>query len=106
METPENKFIYNLTFNLETSIENEWKKWFEEDFLTILSRESKLVKRNTYKVLADHSPGTVTFSTQLEATSIMEIQLFKLNAEQHLLQELHKKFGEKCLLFPTILEKV
>ncbi len=97
--------IYSLTFSLEEQLLSEWKLWLDQELFAYL-KYHKLSKHELLKVHAEHSPNTVSYNLQFKAASMSLLQLFMVEHEAKLLEIIHKKFKDKCLVFSAILEQV
>ena len=97
--------IYNVTFNVEVTSFGECYKWVNEKFIPYVESEN-LKKTVILQVHSKHSPGTHTFSVQFEAKKKMDILAFQYKKEKGVIADINSKFGEKCILFSTILEVI
>ncbi len=94
--------LYNITFNIEESIESDWTKWaISLDPKTIGCCSVRLLK-----VLVKEDMGGVTYSMQLEFNSPEERLQFSNTAVHGLYETINKRFGGKWLSFATELHQL
>ena len=98
--------IYNITFNVDTQIEAEWLEWMKKN------TQQKFLKPNTLVSIAlkltNVHPDTsgTTYAVQFTAMNITDVQQYLANKSAVLQNKLIAKFGQKVLLFMTLLEEV
>ena len=95
--------IYNITYNVDDTIHEEWYEWIKNHIPKILST-GKFLEAKFTKVLIEEEMGGQTYSLQLkvESKEILD-KYYAENAEQ--LRKLGLvKFADKVLTFRTELE--
>jgi hypothetical protein len=98
--------LYNVTVGIDQTIEAEWVPWMKEVHIPAVLATGMFLHAKMYKVLHDNPDGSISYSVQYFANSIVEIQAY---LEQHAprLVEAHKqKFRDKHVAFRTVLEEV
>lgn len=97
--------IYNVTSNIDPSINDQWLAFIKEHIPNVLATghftEAKLTK-----VLVKDPEGTVTYSVQYRATSREALESYYKNDADRLRQVGSQIFGEKVLAFRTELEVI
>ena len=100
-------FIYNITFNVETLIEDEWLEWMKKDYILDVLRTKYFSEHRILRLINEH-PDTLgtTYAVQFTTTNINDVQQYLANQGAVLQNELMTKFGQKVLSFTTLLEEV
>lgn len=96
--------ILNITFNVENGAIREWKKFMAQVFIPYANVQGKFSGHNYYKVMVD-DPNSETYSYQLIATDETIINAFLKEIFPALQREMTQAFGEKALLFHTLLKE-
>lgn len=97
--------ILNITFNIENSILEDWKKFMGKVFIPYANVQEKFAGHNFYQVLVE-DPNTETYSYQLIAKEEADIDSFLSEIFPALNREMTQAFGDKVLLFNTKLREV
>jgi len=95
--------IYNVTVNVEKSINDKWLLWIKEHINKVLATR-KFVEAKLSKVLVEDDLGSSTYSIQYKASSREELDDYYKNFAQALRQESIAKFADKAVAFRTELE--
>jgi len=97
--------IYNVTSNIDESIEAEWLIWIKAHIPKVLST-GKFEKATLSKVLVEEDMGGVTYSVQYRSYSREALDAFHREDADRLREEGMKKFADKMLSFRTELDIV
>ena len=99
--------IYNITFNVETLIEAEWLEWMKKVHIVEILKTKYFSEHRILRLINEHpdTSGT-TYAVQLTAMNISDVQKYLANQGAVLQNKLIAKFGQKVLLFMTLLEEV
>ena len=99
--------IYNITFNVETLIEAEWLEWMKKIHIVEILKTKYFTEHRMLKLINEHpdTSGT-TYAVQFTAMNITDVQQYLANKGAVLQNKLIAKFGQKVLLFMTLLEEV
>ena len=95
-------YIYNVTINIEQSIEDEWLIWIKEHIPQVLGT-GKFEKATLTKVLVEEAEG-VTYSIQYRSYSREALDAYYKEDANKLRSEGLKKFADKMLAFRTELQ--
>lgn len=97
-------YIYNVTINIDETLEEEWLIWIEKHIAEVLET-GKFSAAKLTEVLAETDSGR-TYSVQYSANSRKELdEYYQFEAEK--LREIAlKKFGNKMLAFRTELKLI
>lgn len=97
--------IYNVTINVEESIEKEWLKWMKEVHIPEVLATKKFTKALMSKVLIEEEMGGVTYSVQYTAPDRAHLQSY-YKEDQERLQAAGSMFAGRTVAFRTELEMV
>ncbi len=97
--------IYNVTINIETSIEQEWLAWMQQEHIPEMIATGKFVKALMTKVLIEEEMGGVTYSVQYGCPSKEALQSYYDNDAERLRAQ-SNRFAGKFVAFRTELEVI
>ena len=97
--------ILNITFNVEKTVLNDWKKFMGQVFIPYANVQEQFAGHNFFQVMVE-DPDAETYSYQLIAKEEAIIDSFMDEIFPALHRELVQAFGEKVLLFNTKLKEV
>jgi len=95
--------IYNVTINIDESIQDEWLLWIKEHIPQVLAT-GKFKEAKLTKVLVEEELGSVTYSVQYRAFSRESLDAYYKEDAEKLRNDSFRKFGDKTLAFRTELE--
>jgi len=98
-------YIYNVTINIDETIQAEWLVWIESHVEKILATGCFLSAKMT-QVLVEEEMGGVTYSIQFTTSSREELDEYYKTYADDIRKESHQKFGNKMLAFRTELKLV
>ena len=98
-------YIYNVTVNIEETINDEWVRWMNEEHIPEMLATGKFTKALMTKVLVEEEMGGVTYSIQYttESKSILQ-QYYDEDAER--LRNKTNRFAGKFVAYRTELEVI
>ena len=96
--------IYNVTINIEASIQKEWLIWIKEHIPKVLAT-GKFEKATLTKVLVEENEGH-TYSVQYKSYSRAALDAYYKDDAEKLKAEGMQKFADKMLAFRTELEVI
>ena len=97
--------IYNVTINVETSIEKEWLVWMKDEHIPEMFATGKFTKALMTKVLVEEEMGGVTYSIQYTCSSKEVLESYYKN-DAALLRSKSSRFEGKFVAFRTELEVI
>jgi hypothetical protein len=97
--------IYNVTSNMDQSLEEEWLAWIREHIAQVLGTGLFMDARLT-RVLVQEEDGSSTFSIQYKATSREALEIYYRDHAPGLRKLGADRFGDKVLSFRTELDVV
>ena len=98
-------YIYNITFNVENSIEQEWLDFVKKVFIPKMLKSGLITGATTAKIVVDEAQGT-SYSIQFFTDKKENLDHFINNEFQPILQEIHDKFSPEMLYFATELDVI
>ncbi len=101
--TKNQKYIYNVTANIEESIHDEWLIWIKEHIPKVLGT-GKFEKATLSEVLVEEDMGGITYSVQYTSYSREALDAYYKEDADRLRAEGLKKFADKMLAFRTELQ--
>lgn len=97
--------IYNVTINIEESIEKEWLSWMQQEHIPEVIATGKFVKALMTKVRVDEEMGGVTYSVQYGCPSQAHLDAY-YEEDADRLRQASNKFAGKFVAFRTELEVI
>jgi hypothetical protein len=98
--------LYNITFNVEKSAEDEWLSWISDNYLPGALASGAFRQHHLYRLLTETENDDSTFALQFITDSLSKLNQY-LENEGKLITELHnEKFRHRHVSFMTVLEKV
>jgi hypothetical protein len=98
--------LYNVTSNIDTSIQQQWLQWMQEKHIPELLATGKFTSARLVKVLVEEDMGGVTYAAQYTTDSKATLQRYYDEDAQKLRAEALALFGDKVVAFRTELEFV
>jgi ABC-type ATPase with predicted acetyltransferase domain len=98
--------IYNVTTNLDESIEKQWLQWMQEKHIPEILATKKFTTARLVKVLVEEEMGGTTYSVQYTTDSKATLEKYYQEDAPRLRQEALALFGDKMLAFRTELELI
>ena len=97
--------IYNVTINVEESIEQEWLAWMQQIHIPEVIATGKFVKALMTKVRVDEEMGSATYSVQYGCPN-QELLDAYYEEDAERLQAASNKFAGEFVTFRTELEVI
>jgi len=97
--------IYNVTVNVDESIEKVWLEWIKTHIPKVLAT-GKFKEAKLTKVLVEEALGGTSYSIQYSAFSKDSLKDYYRNHAATLRKEGLELFGDKVLAFRTELEVI
>ncbi len=98
--------IYNVTSNIDESIQKEWLKWMQEKHIPEVLATETFFSARIVKVLVDEEMGGITYSVQFTAENKEKLEEFYNNHQAQFQREAMQLFANKLLTFATELELI
>lgn len=98
-------YIYNVTINIDESVEKEWLLWMQTHIPEVLAT-GRFISAKLTQVLVKEEMGGVTYSVQYTAKTREDLDsYYKIDAPK-LRSDGMKKFADKMLAFRTELKVI
>ncbi|MFY7671808.1 DUF4286 family protein [Tenacibaculum sp. MEBiC06402] len=98
-------YIYNVTINIDESVEKEWLTWMQSHIPEVLAT-GRFISAKMTQVLVEEEMGGVTYSVQYTAKTREDLDnYYKYDAEK-LRSDGMKLFADKMVAFRTELKVV
>ena len=98
--------IYNVTANIEESIEQEWLQWMRETHMPEVMKTNMFLEAKMSKVLVEEEMGGVTYSVQYTANSREDLNEYYTTYAPKLRNESIQRFADKMISFRTELKVI
>ena len=95
--------IYNVTINIEESIQTAWLDWMRNEHIPDMLATGKFSKALMTKVLVEEETGGITYSIQYRTDSMETLQRY-YQEDAPRLRAQSKPFEGKFVAFRTELE--
>lgn len=96
--------LYNTTFCLDVNAVDEWRTWMSVYFLPLIRRSGYFEDYKILKLIQEDQTGTINYCCQLSANTLNDYQLFVIEYESAIGENIKSTFGERCLPFSSMLE--
>ncbi|MCC5930528.1 MAG: DUF4286 family protein [Cyclobacteriaceae bacterium] len=98
--------LYNITFNVEKSSEEEWLSWISTNYIPSALASGAFHQHHLFRLLTETANDDSTFALQFITDSLASLNRY-LENEGKLITEIHnEKFRHRHVSFMTVLEKV
>jgi hypothetical protein len=98
--------LYNLTVNIDKEAEKEWLQWMKQTHIPDVLNTGMFIENKFYRILHDAEDGSINYSVQYFAESIDNVLEYQKKYAPKLQQDSIDRFGEKFVVFRTLLETV
>lgn len=93
-------YIYNITTNIDESVNDEWLEWMKETFIPAMIATGNFTKAVMTQILVDEEMGGITYAVQYTAKNQEDIQAF-IKEKAIEFGALNSKFHGKMVSFNT-----
>lgn len=97
--------LYNVTMNVDTSIEQDWLGWMKEIHVKDVMATSLFTDHKIFRLIEQEQQG-VTYAFQYFANSIKDIEKYQQEFGPKLQMDVINKYGDAVMSFRTLLEAV
>ena len=98
-------YIYNITINIEKSIEEDWLRWMQEKHIPEMLNTGKFFEAKMCQVIVEEDQG-VTYSVQYTTDSKETLEKYYQENAAQLRQEGLVLFKERYVAFRTELKVI
>ncbi|MEN8123488.1 MAG: DUF4286 family protein [Bacteroidota bacterium] len=96
-------YIYNVTINIDESIQKEWLKWMREKHIPDMLATGKFIKALMTQVMVNEEMGGFTYSIQYTCDSKEILEKYYIEDANRLRNESQNIFSNKFVAFRTEL---
>ncbi len=104
-EQNERMYIYNVTINIDETVEKEWLTWMQSHIPEVLAT-GRFISAKMAQVLVEEEMGGVTYSIQYTAKTREDLDNYYKHDAEKLRSDGMKRFADKMLAFRTELKVV
>ena len=104
-EQNERMYIYNVTINIDETVEKEWLTWMQSHIPEVLAT-GRFISAKMAQVLVEEEMGGVTYSIQYTAKTREDLDNYYKHDAEKLRSDGMKLFADKMLAFRTELKVV
>lgn len=98
-------YIYNITFNIEETIQQEWLTWIHHFFSETIS-SGNFTSANIHQVMIQEAMGGVTYAVQFHTPSKKTLEQFQQQELVLLQTQMQQQFSGKYVFFHTELKVI
>lgn len=99
--------LYNVTTNVEQSVEQEWLHWMQTEHVLDVLNTKMFVTVRIFRLLdVEQSEGTTTYAVQYFAEKREHYERYQQEFAPRLQDEAQQKYGTKTVSFRTLMEEV
>lgn len=99
-------YIYNVTVNIEESIQEQWLAWMQDTHIPDMLATGKFLHATMCKVLVDEEMGGITYAIQYTTPNKVTLDRYYKEDTMRLQKESQLRFADKVVAFRTELEIV
>lgn len=98
--------IYNVTCSVDKEIAEDWISWMKDKHMPDLLKTGMFDSYRLLKVLSHDDERSFSFAAQYTAKSVENVDEYIRVHAPKLREEIQKRYGDKVLMFRTLLEEV
>ncbi len=98
--------IYNVTVNIEESVELEWLNWMNKEHIADVLKTGLFKSAKMSKVLVEEQMGGVTYSIQYTCENHDKLDQYNRDFAPALQAAHNTKFQGKFVAFRTLMEVI
>ncbi|MFT5736135.1 MAG: gamma-glutamylcyclotransferase (GGCT)/AIG2-like uncharacterized protein YtfP [Maribacter sp.] len=99
-------YIYNVTTNIEKSVQKKWVQWMKEKHIPDVLNTGKFINAKMSKVLVEEDMGGVTYSVQFAVATKALLEKYYQEDAPRLRKEANSLFAGKFVAFRTEMQVV
>ena len=99
--------LYNVTVNIDFSVEEEWKQWMKEIHIPKVLETGAFISNKMYKLLNEVPDATgATYSIQYICENMAKLDDYMENYAPVLVREHVERYANQHVAFRSVLEEV
>lgn len=96
-------FIYNVTVNVDTSIQEDWLSWMKSNHIPDVMATGFFREYRISRLMVEEESG-ITFSIQYTVDSLDQLQAYQQSQAPRLQKEVKDRYGDRFVAFRTVME--
>jgi len=97
--------LYNLTFNVEDDVKDDWLDYMKNRFIPAMLESGLLTMPVLSELLLDEPQGT-SYALHFQVNDMEDLRRFQRKEWRPILEALYKQFGDKVVFFPTEMKVI
>lgn len=93
--------ILNVTHSVDKEVAEDWISWMKDKQIPAALKSGLFVECKMLKVLTHEDEQTFSYAVQYHSRSLENIEKF-----MELDDETQKRYGDRVLTYPTLLEEI
>jgi len=98
--------IYNVTVNVEESIERQWMQWMKDIYIPEMLQTNLFTKARILRVMVEEEMGGITYSVQYYVKNKESLEKYYAEHSEAFRNKELDKFVDKFVSFSTELEVI
>jgi len=98
--------LYNITFNIEPDIKEQWLPWMKNEYFMYVMGTGLFLESKIYRLLNETENQGITYSVQFFSDSLENVNTYLENSAPKIVERHNQAFKYKHVSFMTILESV
>lgn len=98
--------LYNITFNIEPDIKDNWLQWMKNEYFTYMMDTGLFSDIKMFRLINETENQGLTFSVQCFAESLEKVNTYLEVFAPKIVEWHNQAFKYKHVSFMTILERV
>ena len=98
--------LYNITFNIEPEIKEEWLSWINREYVSYLMETGSFLEIKIFHLLNETENQGLTYSVQCFSDSLEKVNSYLEVFAPRIVERHNQVFKYKHVSFMTILEEV
>lgn len=99
-------FIYNITTNIDETVEQEWLSWMQGTHIPEMLATGKFLSAKMCKVMVEEEMGGVTYSVQYMVETKEALKAYYRENASLLNNKSNAKFRNKYVYFETEMQLI
>ncbi len=99
-------YLYNVTINIDESVQQEWLRWMKETHIPKMLATGKFSKAMMSRVMVNEEMGGITYAVQYYTKSKETLMQYYRENAAILKADMDKLFAGKFVAFSTELQIV
>ena len=99
-------YIYNVTVNIDETVEQDWLQWMQQEHIPEMLDTGKFMEAKMCQVMVEEEMGGITYSVQYTTDSKETLDRYYTEDAEFLRQKAIRLFSDKFVAFRTELKVV